>query len=373
MPVAEGIESTGPDARKRTNGREILASVGCAILGFAVTAGLLHAAIGDPLKLHAAVRSEKLVMLKQWHGKIFSAAFGSSHIHNGFDPRVFDATLAGSPAATRSANLAIEAGAQTEQFVMAQQFVKQLVPPAQAGAPNQPCIVMLELSAGANFAPVFLVNPRVIDIYDWHTTSLLTHYAEPGMPTSQRAGRLSYAGMGMGMHYMNVGMLSDEIFAPPLDEEVLQGQTADDRRGQLTLGYHPSYMPALYQFARQIAKPPSITQGLLVDGNSEMVRQLDAVSAVPNVSYVYVVMPKLDIHGDGFDYPDHLTVAGAHGPLQVPIINLNRVDRFPEFYNPELWFDGAHVNATGAKLVTKVLAEQLQQWYAAHGGPAPCG
>src|ERR1700731_2928443 len=82
MPVvAKGI----PVTTRRPSAREIAASVALAAVGFLVTAGVLHAAIGDPLRLHADVRSEKLEMLSEWRGTVFSAAFGTSHVHNGLD------------------------------------------------------------------------------------------------------------------------------------------------------------------------------------------------------------------------------------------------------------------------------------------------
>jgi hypothetical protein len=37
------------------------------------------------LHLYAEVRSEKLAMLANWRGRASSAAFGSSHVDNGFD------------------------------------------------------------------------------------------------------------------------------------------------------------------------------------------------------------------------------------------------------------------------------------------------
>ena len=57
----------------------------------------------------------------------------------------------------------------------------------------------------------------------------------------------------------------------------------------------------------------------------------------------------------------------------VPIVNLGRPDRYPALYNPEIWYDDAHLDGQGAEMATRILAEQLKHWYAAHGGPTPCG
>ena len=369
--VVQGISAAGPVAATRVSSREIMISIACAIVGFVATAGVVHAVIRDPLHLHASIRSEKLAMMDQWRGKIFSAAFGSSHMHNGFDPRIFDATLAKSPVATRSANLAIEGGSQSEQFVMAQQFLRQLKSPAQAGTANQPCVIMLELKAGANFTNDHLVDARAINIYDWRTTRLVSRFVSPTMELTQRFGRRGFALLAMTMHYANVGMLSSKIFKPPLDESILLSQTADERRGQLIMPYHAAYLPALYGMAHRIPKQPVIPAGEMLDGNAELAQQLAAISPVSNVSFVYVVMPRLE--DVGAEYPDHITIAGTGHIIEVPIINLGRANQNSALFDPELWYDGSHLNGVGARMATRALAEQLKQWYAVHGGPSPCG
>jgi hypothetical protein len=362
-----------PIADVRPSGREILASVGLALAAFLVTAGALHATIRDPLHLHADVRSEKLAMLSQWHGTVFSATFGSSHVHNGFDPRAFDTELAGSPMATRSANLAVEGGSQSEQFVMAQEFLKRLELPSQAGAPGQPCIVMLELAAGANFTNDHLVHPRAINIYDWPTTQLITHFVDPQMGALQRTGRIGYALAAMGLHYANVGMLSNEIFSPPLSDAIMTEQTEDDRRGQKVMTPATSYLATLDKMIASSPRQPAMSAGETLAGNAEMVHRLAATNPAANVSFVYLIMPKVENLEADSDYPDHLTAAGPRGTLEVPIINLARPDRFPEMYQSELWHDEAHLDERGAQMASRIFAEQLKKWYAAHGGPSPCG
>jgi len=61
--------------------------------GFLLAATTIHSFLPPPIQLHAAMRSEKLILLDQWSGRASSAAFGSSHAHNGFDPRAFEQAL----------------------------------------------------------------------------------------------------------------------------------------------------------------------------------------------------------------------------------------------------------------------------------------
>jgi hypothetical protein len=201
----------------------------------------------------------------------------------------------------------------------------------------------------------------------------LTHLVGPQMGSEQRYGRIGYALATMGLHYGNVGMLSNAIFRPPLSQTRLNDETMDDRRGQMVMPHNGVYLQRMYDIIKGYPKQPVIVPEETLRGNVEMVQELAAMSAVKNVSFAYVEMPKLTDLFAGSDYPDHLTVPLPGGAMEVPIINLARADRFPEMYDPNLWHDEAHVHGEGSKLVTRILAEQLKQWYALHGEPKPCG
>lgn len=353
----------------KAGAKDILSAIALAAAGFLLGAAAVHASIRDPLHLHADMRSEKLAMLDQWHGKVFSAAFGSSHVHNGFDPAAFNRTLASTPAATQAANLAVEGGSQTEQRIMALEFLKHLESPAAAQAPPQPCLILLELEAGANFGTQFFVHPRAINVYDWPTTHLVASFAPPGMSLKQRGGRIGFALIEMALHYTNVGMLSNLIFAPPLDNQALTDQTADGRLGERVMLRIPINSAAVAATIAAAPSHPTIVSGSLTPGSQLLIAQLAAASSVKDVSFAYIVMPMLRDLTEAPDYPDHLTVDGR----DVPIINLGRPDRFPQLFAPALWYDGSHLERSGATLASTLLAAQLKQWYAAHGAPPRCG
>jgi hypothetical protein len=84
-------------------------------------------------------------------------------------------------------------------------------------------------------------------------------------------------------------------------------------------------------------------------------------------------MPFIDDGYGAREFPDHLAVQTIHGITDVPIVNLGRPDRFPQFYKPNVWADVAHVDGHGAEMASDALAEQLKLWYAAHGMPPNCG
>jgi hypothetical protein len=361
------------DPNSKSLVREVILSTGLFLLAFLATAELLHTTIRSPLDLHADERSEKLEMIRQWHDKIFSAAFGSSHVHNGFSAKVFDAQLQGTPLATHTANLAIEGGSQTEQRVLALRFVGQLPINAPTDTPPQPCLVMLELGAGANFTNDHLIHPRAINIYDWQSLSFVRQLTDVSMPRVKRYGRIGYAVTASGLYYLNVGMLSNKIFAPPLSNSVLDDQTREDRRGQLRLPDAPEATSHIAQILAARPRDLPSTPGILVAGNSNLIAQLTEASPLKGVSFVYFEMPKVgDVNG-ATDFPDHISVPTKDGTKQVPIINLARPDRFPQLYNPVLWHDDSHLNGRGSEVLSALLAQQLKLWYASHGLPLHCG
>ncbi len=165
--------------------------------------------------------------MDQWQGKAYSASFGSSHVHYGFDPRVFDKVLAGTPAQTRTINLGMAGGSQTEQRVTALEFLRRMKAPQKGAGPGaaRACIVVLELEAGTNFTTEHLVHPRAINIYDWQTMRFVVRLAPKDLGVTRRFGRTGFAVIAMGMHYLNVGMLSSEFFALSVDQSVVTRDT----------------------------------------------------------------------------------------------------------------------------------------------------
>jgi hypothetical protein len=351
--------------------RRIAASLGLFLLGFGLVAVVLHGLVRDPLSLHADIRSEKLQIMKEWQGKAVSGSFGSSHMHNGFDPRTFDAALQGTALATRSINAGVSGGSQSEQRVMALEFVRGLrwPPVSTNGVAPQACFVLLEITAGANFTNDHLVHPRAINIYDWRTTGFIAELTDASMGWSRRLGRVGYAVAAAGLHYMNMGMVSSKIFPAPLDRDELWNETESDRRGLTVDEMTPaivSYMKALF------AKQPKVSRAAMqttLPGNVELLRELHDASSVRNVQFLYVVMPMV---GDLTEHPVYpATIAGPEGPQ--PILNLAQPDVYPELYQAKYWHDGAHLNEAGAALASRLLAEQIKAWYGRNPPAARCG
>jgi hypothetical protein len=335
----------------------LLLSVAAFVAGFCVLAALLGLLVRDPMALHADMRSEKLTLMRQWHGRADAAIFGSSHVHNGFDPRAFDAALAATPLAEETLNLGVEGGAQTEQHAMALRFVRQLVPPP--GLPNHP-LVLLELNAGANLTNDHLVHPRSINLYDLPTTHFAWSLVSPGMGKSQIWGRRGYALAAWGLHLANFGMISSRIFSAPLDEKQLLDETSNDRRGLLVAERPASRQEEMAGKIREYSSGASRTEeGIVVPGYRLMAEDLQRSSAQPGLQVAYVVTPKLSDMKSRTVWPP--CIATANGP--VTILAMNRPDLYPGLYHdPGNWTDEAHLTEQGAQILGRDTAEQWLQW-----------
>jgi hypothetical protein len=344
------------------------------IVGFVLVAGVIHLCIQSarrPLRLYAAIRSEKLQLLDEWHGRALSAAFGSSHVHDGFDPRAFDAELKDTALRTVSINLGVEGGSQGEQRVMALEFLRQLHKPQVHKSGTQPgaCFVVLELTAGANLMPKQLIHPRSINIYDWDTTKFIFSLSMSGLGLRREMGRDLFAVSAAGLHAANLGMLSSMIFDPPLDKAMIAAQTSNDRRGLHNEAFNAH---GNVDVVRALDERPPTSKPLkqsLLPGNYDLLTQLSAASQVSNVQFVYFVAPMLSDVRNFPDYP--ATIQGPGGT--VPIVNLARPDRYPELYQRQYWYDGTHLNEIGAGVASRLLADELKKWYAEHTVTAVCG
>src|SRR5690242_199500 len=93
----------------------LVGRIAIAAATFLLTAAAIHLAVGDPWRLYAEGRTEKIAMLHALRGRIDAVAVGTSRIEEGFDPAAFDAAFADGPYRIASLDLGLPGGSQTEQ------------------------------------------------------------------------------------------------------------------------------------------------------------------------------------------------------------------------------------------------------------------
>ena len=320
--------------------------------GLVVAALAIAYTLGNPFDLYASQRTEKLVILDQLGARACSAAFGSSHIHNGFDPRTFDSALADGQLPTQSINMAISGGSQGEQYVMAKHFLA-----SKASPPSPAChpMILLEINAGANFQSAHLTHPRAINIYDHALVSLLGDFVSSDLPFYRYVGRAAFAYMEEAMHYLNVGMLASRWLPHRYDLETIALQTAEDRRGLLTEPPAPSDVVAVAQAFRDKPEQAGAQPAQVMRGAASMVAALRQQAGGSAFDYVYIVAPKLTDLVAYETYPACINV----GDTKVRVINVAQPPLYPELYKPDVWRDPGHLNGRGAVEYTRLLAKEI--------------
>lgn len=338
----------------------IVGKLAIGVAAFLLTASVIHLAVGDPWRLYAEGRSEKIAMLHALRDRIDAVAVGTSRIEEGFDPAVFDAAFAAGPYRIASLDLGLPGGSQTEQRKMAQEALRTLRPPNGRAA----CLLIMELNAGVNFPPEDVLHPRSIDVYDANTIRFANGFGGDTVGAYERLGRLGFALIAGVAHYANSGMLAALLFhgGDARNPAVALEQTRGHR---ITAASATDRRDVAAAFADR--GKPNLIDGAFTPGDRELLADVaTATTAPPQV--VYVVTPTLSDLADAYIYPD--TIDGQDGP--VPVINLARPDRYPELYQPSLWRNAGHLNAAGAALFTRLLATQLDAWLTRHNATLPC-
>jgi hypothetical protein len=333
--------------------------IGLASLTFLTTAvccaAVIHQFTGDPNRLYAEFRSEKFEILSTYKDSTNLVIFGSSHTHNGFDPRAFDKAL-GLPA-IRSLNMAIQGGSQVEQRSTALAYLR-----ATRLKPEQPCYVLLELNAGVNFQNLHLTHPRAINAYSTDSIALVFSFADKELGATRRAGRIGYAVTAGAMHYGNVGMLSSRLFRPALNETELQEQLNGDRRGLTTPPLNDKETAEVEQYLMHSrAKAPPLS-ALPSAGHARLIQDLENTPKTCLAKYFYVVSPKVtDLEGKDV-YPEKISVGG----LAIPILNMADPEKYPGLYQSGMWHDMSHLSERGAGMFSSMLAEAIRPYLTAH-------
>jgi hypothetical protein len=318
-----------------------------------VTCGLLRLLIHDPISLYAEIRSEKIALAHQWAGVVSVAAFGTSHVDCGFDPRSFDAILAPGTTHPISLNLGVSGGSQIEQTAVAREFERQI---DNAKAATGDHVFFMEANGGVNFIPKFMTHPRSINIYDSTALRLALSFSDWRLGKLRALGRSLVAFADYGLNFMNVGMLSSEIFPAPMNSELIKTQTEEDRRGLTPPPPSPHDAKDTADIRALVASlraPPTSSPAVITPGLCAEAKSLTRQGRNNDYQVVYFVTPKLtDLRA--FDvYPESIR-CGDH---VIPIINVALPAAHPELYDISLWHDINHLNERGAGLYSTLLAQ----------------
>lgn len=341
-----------------------LFGVSLALVSFLVSSFLLHNSLPEA---HVDGFSEKLSFLREHGAGIDTLFIGSSRIYRGISPQVFDEEMARLGRPTRSFNFGLDAMMLPESAYVLERVLALKLPHLRW--------VFLELD-DLHLKPweAHRQTQRLRYWHDWErTSSLLRKSADTAVSEKwkKHLGRAWELRAFIQLHLQefmrqtsNVGagltLIEQKLSSaatPPQEKELVLGPSGDGFapvRGTMTAKLRSSYLEAIGQHGRA-------TTGHPVDPYAETVLQNCAARIRRyGASPIFLVPPAFPFQADRFTFAQ---------PVPGPVLAFANTAAFPELYRVEARADADHLNSQGARVFTRLLAEEFAGEVATNPSP----
>jgi hypothetical protein len=336
-------------------------AVAVGIASFMAVSTAIGLATDDlPRAWKISVLGQKLAHLRQNPGAYDTLFIGSSRVHYGADPQLFDEEMAQQGCSSRSFNMAVQALTVAEEHRLVQELAAighwERVVLERNPPPLRP-LQMLGTDRGAfGFGSLASIRLGLLDI--WTSPE---RFAEQAWST---AGVLLVA----AYEQIGIGRLGRLINKPGDDEIPTDGRIVDMSRGgfvPIEAETDPVMLtrvagvdwPRLHDYLRQSRELKGPAEPLS-EARAAMIRdQIDHARALaPSVGYV--VWPHS--RPQWADDARAIDRAAAEGRLgDAVLINLGDPELTPELFAQELWHDNLHLYTTGTNMITQAIAAQM--------------
>lgn len=302
----------------------------------------------------------KLQDLLQREGEVNTLFFGSSRFYRHIDPEVTDSLLA--PRGISSYNMGATSLLNPQSYVIYEELLRRHDPGLD--------YVLLEMSGFRQIKPGNIPTPMNYYYLDPPALAWIARYMRASPRPLDVGGRifLEYlASWGYKMLYAVPDLAGTLGGEPELPAAVLQGyrgyysldaeyrHTADSgnavarRRAQFL---EDSTVVDRYVRASRSAYGPDGDRSRVNRVHLEKLRELLDLSQKRGIELYFVISPRMARYDRILSVRDSLP-AGR-------VIDLGSVERYPEFYSRRYTFDANHLNAEGARLFSRRLAEELR-------------
>ena len=292
-------------------------------------------------------------------GNTYTLVFaGSSRVHRGFVPEVFDARTAEAGVPTRSFNFGAPGSRAFE--------IERLLERVSELGPAKLDFVLVDPEGIALLRDERNVLAR--QVIEWHdpaaTLRLSRWIAGAGLPYPQLWAALAPHWKSCAYNVFNIGRsqrlvdaalgesrteeVERELVGPRLDGYAPLGDESEElgRRGQRFQKRRERYLAQLEEYkALRVGDGPADPFAL------EMYRTLRARIEELGATAVFVTQPALYLQED-------LVKAAATGELPL-LLRFDDAERFADLYAPERRYDETHLNDEGARLFTEKLADEF--------------
>lgn len=284
---------------------------------------------------------------------------GSSRVHRGFVPQVFDARTAAAGVATRSFNL----GAPGSRAFEVEDLLSRLVDLAPARLdyvfvdPEGVALLRDERNELARQVIEWHDPDATLRVTRWlWATDLAPEQKLELLVPHWRSCAYNLANIGRSQRWVDAALgtlrtaaLERELVGPRLDGYAPLGEEGEElgRRGQrFQKKRREAYLAELEQY-----KGLRVSDGPPAPFALEMYREILARTAELGATPVFVTQPALYLQED-------LVKAAQNGDVPL-LLRFDDAQRFPELYDPDHRYDATHLNDEGARLFTERLAAEF--------------
>lgn len=343
------------------NQREDVAPTTALVALFLISATLTtvvlrHVLPGGGSRELVDVKLERFAQTQDEYTVLF---LGSSRVHRGFVPSLFDQRTSELGFPTRSFNFGAPGSRAFE--------VRDLLARIRELGPRQLDFVFVDPEGTSVLRDTR--NHRARQVIEWHdpaTTLLISeHLWSLDLPTSQKLEALTphwqsclynVANIGAAQLWVDIALGSprtDEVWlemtGAQLDGYAPLGEDSEDlgRRGQrFQAKRRASYLEQLETFQEQPldTTPPSDFALSIFEDIERRVAALDATA-------IFVAQPAMY-------HQEDLIAAARLGHIDH-LLRYDEPLRFPDLYDPDHRYDETHLNDEGARLFTELLATEF--------------
>ena len=323
---------------------------GSFVLGWLGIAGLGGSLLPPP---HLPVLSEKRAHFVAQAGEYDAVFIGSSRVYRGFVPEVFDAEVQARGQAMRSFNFGMEAVWPPESLYRVREFLRERA--------RVRWVFIELLPVNPRLTPENARTLRAIYWHDWRHTVLAWREiaSREGLTGGEKRG---WWALHAELFFRRLAGISGGAAAldPWLRPEALKAARKEaafnspwiDSAGFLPEPPTPMAPELAAAWRMQTAGYAQSSTPIPLPGHLRAeVRDLAATVRAAGAVPIFVITPSI-IPAENF------AELRAQG-IDAELISFKDPARFPSLYDPDLHFDGPHLNERGAREMSRLLAHEF--------------
>lgn len=355
------LTESAAESRSARRRRAWPVAVLVGLLAFALVSATIGALTDSGTRTwRISVLAQKLEHLRH-HGADYDTLFlGSSRVHYGLDPALFDAEMARQGCPARSFNMGVQALTLAEEHRLVEELARigrwERVVLERNPVPLRSLELLGTDRGTLGFGRLTGVRLALLDLW-----------TSPVNPLERLWGMAEVAMVG-AYEQLGIGRIARLVRRPGSDELPTDDRVVSmDRAGFVPIEAETD--PVMRERVAAIDRErlnDFIRQTRELSGPAPQLGELRTVLLREQVEHARMVAGKVSLVVWPHSRPQWAQDARAIGQAaaegrfgDAPIINLGDPAQVPELFAPELWHDSLHLYTAGTEMVTRAIAAQL--------------